>query len=84
MSTSTSTQIPNQKASNNRKRKKKKTTSFMNSTVNKLKLDRESCEKFHSGRPGFHNFRYIPIKDGYSTGGPDVVCGYSRGFLVNT
>ena len=60
MSKSTSTQIPNQKASNNRKRErereKKRTTSAVNNTVNKLKLDRESCEKFHSGRPGFHNF----------------------------
>ena len=38
MSTSTSTQIPNQKT-------KKKTTSAVNNTVNKLILDSRGCEK---------------------------------------
>ena len=41
-STSTSTQIPNQKAG-----KIKKTTSAVNNTVNKLILHRRSCEKLH-------------------------------------
>ena len=42
MPTSTSTQIPNQKGA-----KKKNPKSAVNNTVNKLILDRRSCEKLH-------------------------------------
>ena len=47
MSTSTSTQIPNHKASNNEKDKKSRHASAVNNIVNKLILDRGSCEKLH-------------------------------------
>ena len=50
MSTSTSTQIPIQKESekkNKTNKDKNKTTSAVDNTVNKLVLDRGSCEKLH-------------------------------------
>ena len=45
ISTSISTQIPNQKAA--KKKKKKKPKSAVNNTVNKLILDRRSSKKLH-------------------------------------
>ena len=47
MSTSISTQIPNQKAAKKKKTKTKKPKSAVRNTVNKLILDRRSCEKLH-------------------------------------
>ena len=47
ISTSISTQIPNQKAAKKKKKKKKKPKSAVNNTVSKLILDRRNCIKLH-------------------------------------
>ena len=63
MSASTCKQIPNQKASNNEK-DQKRTTSVVNNTVNKLKLDREGVKSYTKGLclpTRFYNFRYTYI-----------------------
>ena len=66
LSASTSTQIPNQKAGNNEK--KKNTTSAVNNTVNKLILDRGSCEKLHK------KFRFADLV--FITSGIFICMGY--------